>query len=157
MKRINKTSEHWCYIRQNKTCSRNSINQGQHLPVGLGVSFIIVSLTCGWPNVYLSRNENMDDGCLVFEWPLCRLLTDLLMVLRYSLTPKLVCGNIKLIVRGVFETFLLSWVNSCWPNLPPWLSRDFTPPLIKTTSAPIIKRAYKPRIFFLSLWSRSHG
>jgi len=107
----------------------------KYLPVGLGVSFIIVCLTCCGLKSYLSRNENLD-WPLVLARSLCRLLTALVTAFVYSRTLKLVCGTIK---PTVSEVLLLPLIGS-------WIGA-LTPPLVETTSAPTVKRMHKTYIF----------
>lgn len=104
----------------------------------------MVLLTWDEVNSYLSRKENLD-GPLVLPWPLCKLRTALLMALVYSRTPKLVCGTIKPTLSFGSEVLLLPLINFWWSV---WPIDDFNPSLDEATTAPTIKRTYKPRIFF---------
>lgn len=121
------------------------LNQSRkYLPVGLGVSFIMVLLTWDGVNRYLSKKENLD-WPLDLPWPFCKLLTALLMALVYSRTPKFVCGTIKPMLSFGSEVLLLPLINFVWSIGP---IDDFKPPLDEAINAPTIKRMYKPRIFF---------
>lgn len=115
----------------------------KYLPVGLGVSFIMVLLTWDGVNSYLSRKENLD-WPLVLAWPLCKLLTALLMALVYSRTPKFVCGTINPMLSFGSEVLLLPLINF-WSIGP---IDDFKPILDEATSALTIKRMYRLCIFF---------